>query len=157
MMNAFKLYKPREVRFDSLRNQADWSVKVYTITTRPSFEAKEVLENAVARLSEWLDKSKMSGMPTYGVAFLIVHEGRDGIWSLINWWMGGEVLQSMTFFTPFGCPNVFEKPPAEGFMSCVWEQAVIFFERSQWVEFVLKKAEKPDIKSYLNVHLNAEV
>jgi hypothetical protein len=94
---------------------------------------------------------------TYNAAFLIVHEAGDGIWSLINWWIGGEMLQSTTFHTSFEQPDEFQLLPEEGFMACVWEIPIIAFERAMWVEHTLKKANPPDFKAYLEQYLSKEV
>jgi hypothetical protein len=94
---------------------------------------------------------------TYNAAFLIVHEAGDGIWSLINWWIGGEMLQSTTFHTSFEQLDEFQLLPEEGFMACVWEIPIIAFERAMWVEHILKKANPPDFKAYLEQYLSKEV
>jgi hypothetical protein len=156
-MSAFKEYRPRKIEFNQLATTGGWSVKVYTITHRSTFEATEPLKNAVRNLPEWLRKSSQLQLPTYGAAFLIVHEGRDGVWTLINWWIGGEMLQSITFFTDYKQPDEFKAVPKEGFMSCVWELAVTSFERAMWVECVLKKAAKPDIEGYLKKYISQSV
>jgi hypothetical protein len=57
LLNTMKGYKPRKVEFNQIASVNDWRVKVYTITNRASFESKMVLENAIARLPEWLEKS----------------------------------------------------------------------------------------------------
>ncbi len=156
-MSFFTQYKPRKVEFRQLLTVSDWTIKVYTITHRASFAAETILENALAQLPTWLEKSKALKFPTYKIAFLIVHEGRDGVWTLINWWRGGEMLQSITFYTNFANPNEFQALPTEGFMACVWELAVISFERVMWVEYILKKADKPDFTGYLQKYLSKEV
>ncbi|GEM_PF-651810 len=156
-MMTMESYKPRKVEFCQIASVNDWQVKVYTITSRASFESKTTLENAVTRLPVWLEKSTRLNLPTYKAAFLIVHEGRDGIWSLINWWIGGGRLQSTTFYTSFEQPNDFTLLPTEGFMACVWEIPIISFERTLWVEHILKRAEKPDFSGYLAKHLSREI
>ena len=156
-MNSFTRYKPRNVEFRQLLTSNDWTIKLYTITHRASFGAETFLANALAQLPTWLEKSKALKFPTYNIAFLIVHEGRDGVWTLINWWIGGEMLQATTFYTSFEKPGEFLLLPTEGFMACVWELAVISFERAMWVEYILKKAEKPDFTGYLQKYLSKEV
>lgn len=151
-----KNYQARKTEFSRLITINGWNVKVYTITARDSFESKTILEKAIDRLPEWLAKSKKLQFPTYRAAFLIVHEGRDGVWSLINWWIGGEMLQTMTFLTNWAMPNEFISVPKEGAMVCVWEMAVIGFERDKWIEHILKKAGNPDFETYFNQGLTIE-
>ena len=152
-----EFYKPRKVDFHQLAEVNGWRVKVYTITHKVSFTSNEALEHAISNLPHWLEKSKEMSLPTYNSAFLIVHEGRDGIWTLINWWIGGEMLQSRTYFTNFSQPDQFTRTLKEGFMACVWELAVISFERAMWVEYILKKADQPDFTGYWQKYLSKEV
>lgn len=156
-MSTFEVYKPRKVEFEQLLKVGDWRVKVYTITNRGAFKSRKVLENALANLPKWLARSKKFGFPTYGAAFLIVHEGRDGVWSLINWWIGGEMLRSLTFYTTDDDPNEFKITPKEGGMACVWEMAVISYERAMWVEYILRRADNPDFEGYLQNYICGEV
>ncbi len=152
-----RIYKPRKVEFTRMVTTGGWSIKVYQITCRLKFESEGVLDNAVSNLPRWLEKSKTLGFETYRAAFLIVHEGRDGVWTLLNWWTGGEMLHSITFYTDFNQPDEFQMLPKEGFMACVWEMAVTIFEREMWIEHILKKAGNPDFTAYLEAKLNKEV
>lgn len=152
-MNLFKPYKPRTIEFHQYVRVDGWTVKVYTITNRSSFASKAVLATAMQKLSEWLTRASDLDHPKYNSAFLVVHEGVDGVWTLINWWLGGEMLQSHTFFTDYEKPDTFVEVLKTGFMACVWEMEVIAFERAMWIEHVLKKATRPDIESYLNEQL----
>jgi hypothetical protein len=149
-----EIYKPRKINSNGLLALDDWKIKVYTITNRVRFESAITLQSAVARLPEWLEKSRKLGFETHGAAFLIVHEGIDGVWSLINWWIGGEMLQSMTFYTNFNSPTEFQARPQEGFLRCVWEMEVILFERAMWIKHILKKAGKPDFETYFHQSLS---
>ncbi len=148
-----KIYKSRKIELSRFLTVNDWKIKVYTITNRSQFESIATLQSAIAMLPEWLEKAQTLGFDTYAAAFLIVHEGIDGVWSLVNWWMGGEILQSITFYTNFATPSRFETVLKEGFMACVWEMEVILFERAMWIEHVLKQAAQPDFEKYLQQSL----
>jgi hypothetical protein len=152
-----RLYQTRKVEFNRVVTVGVWSVKVYQITHRLKFESEGILDHAVLNLPAWLERSNTLGFETHRTAFLIVHEGRDGVWTLLNWWLGGEMLQSITFHTHHDRPGVFRMLPQEGFMACVWEMAVTAFEREMWIEHILKKAGNPDFAAYLAAHLDEEV
>ena len=152
-MKTFRAYRQRSIEFHQLARVGRWTVKVYTITHRSSFESPEILENAVLNLPEWLEKSSQLNLPTYDTAFLIVHEGTDGVWTLVNWWTGGEILQGATFYTSFEKPDQFERVSKEGLVACVWELEVLCFERAMWIECVLKKSDNPDFAGYLQKHI----
>ncbi len=147
---SFEQYKPRKVSFTGITEIDGWKVKVYTITKNVEFESNEVLENAIANLSDWLDLSEKLDLPTYDIANLIVHEGRDGVWSLVNWWIGGEMLQNLAFYTGQGKPNEFKSLPFDGSMVCVWELSVICHERKAWIKHILKNADSPRFEDYLD-------
>lgn len=152
-----ELYKPRKIEFRETVQIKDWKIKVYSITTRSHFDSMAELDSAVNHIPDWLENSKVPGLSTYNAAFLIVHEGNDGVWTLINWWNGENMLRSMTFFTKFGEPGSFRPTPDNGFMACVWEMEVISFECAMWVEHILKKADRPDFPGYFKNVLSKEV
>jgi hypothetical protein len=151
---TMRIYKPRNTVFHQLLSMKDWTIKVYTITTRARFESGATLQAALANLPEWLENSRTLGLETYGTAFLIVHEGTDEIWTLINWWTGGEILRSVTFRTDFAKPTEFQPFRGTGFIACVWEMEVIVFERAMWIEHILKKARNPQFKTYFEKTLS---
>jgi hypothetical protein len=86
-----------------------------------------------------------------------VHEGLDGVWTLVCWWLGGEMLHCETYYSSYSDPARFTMRPREGFMACVWEMAVIIHEREQWISHVLTYSTAPDFRAYLNTTLNAEI
>jgi hypothetical protein len=153
-MSRFKQYAPRKVEFQRLADAGGWDVKVYTITCQDVFASHEALDNAVANLPKWLEKAQALDFETYKIAFLIVHEGRDGIWSILFWWIGENMLQSVTFSSHPDKPREFTQTPKEGGMVCVWEIEVINFERLKWVEHILRQPDSPDFSGYLSQQLN---
>ena len=150
-------YQPRKVEFHQLLAHNDWRVKVYTITHRASFASPSVLASAIAKVPQWLAKADETNLPHYHIAFLIVHEGRDGVWALINWWVDENILRSTTFFTRYEQPEEFAPLPQGDFMACVWEMAVLSFERAVWIEYVLKQAGQPNFTGYCQQYLHKEV
>jgi hypothetical protein len=147
-------YQPRKVEFRRIVSIDNWKIKVYTLTYKTGFEADEVLENALANLPEWLEITKTLDFETYKIAFLMVHEGRDGVWCILSWWLGENMLRSVTFGASLENPNQFEMLPKEGGMVCVWELEIVDFERKMWIECILKKAEKPDFAGYLEQRID---
>lgn len=151
-----KIYQKRRVEFRQSISINDWKVKVYTLTYRNRFEANEILGKAVGKLVNWLEYTTKLDFEIYKIAFLMVHEGRDGVWSILNCWLGENMLRSITFRTSLSNPTEFEMLPEEGGMLCVWELEVVDFERKMWIEHILKKAETPDFAGYLNEKLSGE-
>ncbi|MEM9819612.1 MAG: hypothetical protein AAF985_01015 [Bacteroidota bacterium] len=83
------------------------------------------------------------------IAFLILHAGTEGIFSLINWWVGKNMLNTNIFMTLPEKPNEFEKISGDGLGPCVWELAIINHERIAWTNHILKQNGHPDYNKYL--------
>ena len=64
-------------------------------------------------------------------------------------------MQHHLFGAKKGGAFEYQQPQGAGF--CVWELAVIWFEREAWVKHVLQQAESPDLEGYLNERMNADV
>lgn len=153
---GFIQYKPRKIDFHNTIRVNNWQIKVYKFTFRETFQADEILEKAIAKLPEWLETAKTLNFEIYHIGFLMIHEGRDGIWCILSWWLGENMLRSLTFSTSTASPNDFTLNPQKGGMVCVWELEVINFERKMWIEHILKKAENPDFAGYLNEKMSGE-
>lgn len=144
MKDCFRSYRKRNILFDEKVNLENWVVKVYTITTEAFFESGEVLVNVKGRLPTLLKEAK----DHHNSAFLIVHEGTDGVWSLVNWWTGNEMLRTNTYFTSYKEKEKISLFPTSGSMACVWELPVINHEKNAWIQHVLMKASNPDFQNY---------
>lgn len=127
----------------------DWHFKVYTITLKNSFTSHQIYENARKQTAEWVLRAQNYPLPNYKIGCLIVHEGREGVFTLINWWIDENMMQHYVFFTPYNEPAKFEAYSERGIQFCVWELGVIWHERNQWIEHVLKKPDAPDFEGYL--------
>ncbi len=144
MKHQFRPYRARNIAFlEHLASEA-WTVKLYTISVQESFVAKDFLIYVKAQIPQLL----AAAADHHDQAFLVVHEATDGIWTLVNWWTGGEMLRTQTYFTPSEASNQLELLPNVGSMSCVWEMAVIQHERKAWIQHILQATPKPHIERY---------
>ncbi len=151
MSYTFEHYEDRKIDFQHLIEVDDWEVKVYTITNRDTFESSVVLENIVTKLPEWLQNAKRSKIPTHKAAFLIVHEAREGVLTLLNWWTGGEMIQTEVRFTDLEAPEeLISSPYHPSALVCIWELEVFAHERRSWIENILRKPANPDLNAYFN-------
>ncbi len=149
MIATFEKYKPRTIHFSELFQKQEWSVKVYTISNKNRFDSLEILEKAKELLPDLLLEAAESTLAVYKKAFLIVHEGREGVWILLSWWTGGEMLRTKVLFAAFEHPIVIKKSPYQtNALLCVWELEVFAHERNAWVRHVL--VENPNFTAYLN-------
>jgi len=147
----FETYRPRKIEFRKLLTVNDWNVKVYSITLNSNFQSLSILKRIENELPIFLTAADESTLPTYKVAFLIAHEAREGVWVLINWWAGGEMIETKVYFVKYSEPHLIkESPYNSNSLLCVWELEVFAHERKSWINSILKNAHNPDFKCYLD-------
>lgn len=151
MSYPFETYKPRKIEFEQIVNIDNCKIKIYTITNRLHFESTQVLKNTLSKLSNWVLYIKNSNLPTYNLAFLIIHEAREGVLILLNWWTGENMIETKVYFADFNNPdeiNIYPYHPKS--LICIWELEIFAHERRTWIEHVLLQANNPDFENYLN-------
>ncbi|MEM6806345.1 MAG: hypothetical protein AAF696_33410 [Bacteroidota bacterium] len=150
MRAVFETYKPRAICFDELWSTNGWSTKIYTITNKKEFTSFIILNNIKRHLHVWIRQIEHTKLPIYKKAFLIVHEAREGVWILLNWWTGGEMIETKVFFSSFDSPEMItDSPYKTNSLLCVWELEVFAHERASWIKYVLKNADEPNYIGYL--------
>lgn len=148
-------YQQRPVRFLEIHQHSDWKIKLYSISVKNEFVSAENVQNAKQQLGFWLSKNSNSGLETYNIATLILHEGKEGCFAVINWWLDENMLQNFVYLSENG--KDYKLFSANGITTCVWEMAVLWHERNAWVKHVLLKNENPDFIAYLNEQLNENI
>ncbi len=151
MSSEFEIYKPRKIEFNQLMEIDDWYVKVYTITLNEEFKSQQILSSALKELPIWVENAKKSFLKTHKNAFLILHEGREGVWILMNWWTDGEILETKVYFGDYDNHNVIkESIYTPKSLICTWELAVVLYERKAWMKHILFNANSPKFDEYIN-------
>jgi hypothetical protein len=149
-------YRPRAISFLKLHEAAGWRLKFYGITIEGGPPRPELVTVAEALAPSILPSPAVhsgGGDPhdidRYGVGFVILHDAKDYAFALFDWWAGeNELHQRIYSSLPTRLGTMRPHPtPAIG---CVWELAVIDFERRAWLEHVLARPEGPDIEAYLD-------
>lgn len=149
-------YATRAIRpLDPIVEQG-WRLKFYGIRFNGELPQPEI----IARARE-LFVAELPSIPTefahYGSGFCIVHQARDGVFALLNWWVGENMLRQRVFYAPLSAPLALESISSTGITACVWEMAVFWFERNAWVEEVLAAAGGPDLDAYFRRRLSVDV
>jgi hypothetical protein len=170
MHNALRLeagYRPRPIRFLHLADLDGWRVKVYGISAHgecpdPGFvqAAEHVARRQLPNPPIWsavAGEEAFLSADRYGVALLIAHEGREAGFALVSWWVGENMLQHHVYVAAGDDPVAFEYLSPAGVVACVWELAVLAFERQAWVDTVLANPAGPDLDAYLASRLSAEL
>jgi hypothetical protein len=156
-MNIKSAYKTRPIRFLEVYTFQDWKIKMYSISVRHRLVDAQNIEHAKQLLHVWLQASKIYSLKTYKIATLILHEGKEGCFAIINWWIDENMLQQFVYLATNEQPTEFKLYSNNGIFTCVWEMEVLWFEKNAWVKNILMKADNPDVEAYLNEHLNADV
>lgn len=150
-------YKPRYISFKELVKIDDWLIKVYTISKTGEFDHPVFYKNVIAQLPDWLSKKNSFDSSNDKIGFLILHAGSEGIFSIINWWVGKNMLNTNIFITNPEQPWEFTKISGDGLAPCIWELEVINHERISWMNHVLKKNSNPLYDRYVNDTISLEI
>ncbi|WP_111685300.1 hypothetical protein [Winogradskyella tangerina] len=148
------IYKPRHIKFKELLKVNDWSIKVYTITKQGEFDYSDFYSNVKEKLPEWLAIHNGFNAQHNHIGFLILHAGTEGIFTLINWWVGDNMLNTHIFKSNYDQLDNFEQLSGNGLAPCIWELEIINHERLAWIDAVLKLAPQPNYKRYLDATIN---
>lgn len=154
----FNAYQTRSIRFLGLEKHEKWTIKVYSISSKNEYADQNLITAAKTNLPHWLDKASIHSLPNYQVATLIIHEGREAGFAIVSWWVDENMLQLFAYSSSTANPHQFQLISDKGIVSCVWEMAVLWFERNAWVEEVLKQAKNTRVlDNYLSRSLNEDV
>lgn len=153
-------YKPRPIRFLKMMDIRGWRLKVYGICHQDGPVVDEEPDGALVAMALGVVRTKLPMPPQsderYGVGFVIVHQGQDRNWVLLDWWHDREILKQVLMSSPLDQPE--KITPVKGdFLACTWELAVISFERQAWVDTVLNNPVGPDLEAYFAQQLNADL
>ena len=149
MKPEFEHYKPRKINFVKTVQVRDIYVKVYTISKLERYDSTETLQACINQLSVWTEDMRTSNLPTHRHAFLIVHEAREGVLILFNWWTGGEMLETKIYFSDYATPTKLEPSIFDNkALVCIWELQIFQHERKAWIAHVLMHPNQPDFEQY---------
>lgn len=150
-------YQTRNIEFKELIEVNDWKIKVYTIAKHGAFNHPEYYQNVLAALPQWLEMENRFDDSNDRIGFLILHSGTEGVFALINWWVGANMLNTHIFLTTQDKPAAYEKISGNGLSPCVWELEIINHERVSWTNNILKKWPDTDYARYLTDVINKEL
>lgn len=158
-MSPLKLPEPyaaRSIRFLELWQDAGWRMKVYGIAYRDGGPEPELVAVAKA-LAHGCLPQPAAGDGRYGVGFMGVHEGRSANLVFVDWWADENELHNHVFTAPVDKPLSFDDVTATGLAACVWDLAVIGFERQCWISTMLIEPDEPGLEGYLACRFEGSV
>jgi hypothetical protein len=135
-----RTYAPRLAEFVSDETYGEWRFKLYGLADPAKGVRPELLNATRARAEASLPDGG------YGAAFGIAHDAAYPI-ALVYWWQGMNELHQRSFVgeTIEGLQPV-EWTPA----GCVYELAVVEFERRAWIEDVIGNPDGPNLDLYMS-------
>lgn len=148
-------YKPRHVRFIRREEVRGWELKLYGIALNGKDPDPAFVE-ATRDLAASLLPQPPGADDRYGVGFATAHDATSVYIALIYWWQSENELHQRIYVSPKGDPislQHVENQPA----GCVWELAIVDFERRAWIEDVLASPNGPDLERYLERRLDEDV
>jgi hypothetical protein len=153
-MRLSEPYTARPIRPLGIFEHEAWRLKLYGIAywgDRPPHALVDAAGACARRVLPALSAGR------YGCGFLGVHAGRGHDFVFVDWWEDENELHHHVFIAPNGEPEKLEEATASGVCACVWDLAVICFERQAWVENVLTNPEGPDLEGYMRRRLDTVV
>jgi hypothetical protein len=148
-------YEPRHVRFIRGEDVDGWRLKLYGIALHGLDPDPEFVE-ATRDLAASVLPQPPSADDRYGVGFATAHDATSLYIALIYWWQSENELHQRIYVSPKEKPIAFtqvEHQPA----GCVWELAIVDFERRAWLVDVLAGPNGPDLERYLERRLFEDV
>lgn len=157
-VDASSPHEPRHIaRLRSVR-QDGWHLKVYGIAPHGASPREELLRAAMAVATDVLPPVDEPSQPRdgRGLGFLVVHDAPTLCYVLVHWWSERNEIHQRVFSAPAGEPSALVPHPSPA-IGCVWELAVVDFERRAWLTHILAAPDGPDVRAYLAKELNTDV
>lgn len=143
-----------------LRNarQNGWHLKVYGIAPDGALPRENLLRYALAVTADLLPSIDGTGHTSdgRGLGFLVVHDTPTLCYVLVHWWAERNEVHQRVYSAPAQVPETL-RPHSSPAIGCVWELAVVDFERRAWLTHILSPSEGPDVAAYLNEELHTDV
>lgn len=138
-------YVPRRIAFRELWSTDGWQLKVYGIAHGRPEPRRELVEAAKRVASMALPPASTPALETVG--FVGAHDARGGCYVFVCWWADENELHHRLFLGP--SPRELRPSSPSDSTGCVWDLAVIDFERRAWYETMLVNPDGPAIEDYL--------
>jgi len=149
-------YSPRSIRFLGIWEVEGWRIKAYGIAYRTEVPSTELVEES-RRIARCDLPRPPAGEGRHGVGFIGIHEGRGANLIFLDWWARENELHHLVYLADHARPLRLEPVPRGGVQGCVWDLAVIAFERRAWIANALLTPGAPDLEAYLASRFHASI
>jgi hypothetical protein len=148
-------YAKRLVRSLGIWEMNGWNLKVYGISATRDLWHQTTVATTVVESARQVAETVFTPsrrMESYGLGFVIVHEGLLANWLFLDWWADEIQVRHQIFRSDLRNPTGFARVTND-LVARIWELPVIAFEREAWVETMLKSPYRPDVRKYLDLQL----
>jgi hypothetical protein len=156
MPELLEPYAKRPIRFLELHEQDGWRLKVYSLAYQMPWARPDVIKIARSVLWEHL-QTAARGKPHYRVGYMGVNDGRGAIFAFVDFWADENELHHHVFVAPKAEVGKLAYVTPSGLTACVWDLALMAYERQAWVDAVLDNPRGPEIELYLSMRMEADV
>jgi hypothetical protein len=132
-------YEPRRIERLGVRDVEGWRVKVTRVRALGREPDEALLESALAG-GEGRPPQAPDSPEHYGVGVLLVHQGSRYDFVLVGHWTFETELRYATFMRASSDSPRLEGLVAGELATDVWDLFVLAFERSAWLDLVLRPA-----------------
>jgi uncharacterized protein involved in tolerance to divalent cations len=127
-------YHPRRAIFRELLSAGPVAIKLNAIFAENRQIDDAVFDAAKAKIAQ--TKAEIERTPHQGAGFAILHEGEEGRWPMLHWWVAGGIATQKLWRADLAPGALFvDADPL--LMACVWELGLIDFERRAWIDTVM--------------------
>lgn len=149
-------YRSRPIKFLELVELDGWRIKLYGAASERPAPRPELVE-ATKLLAGRVLPRPPDGDGRYSVGFACAHDGRGGCFSFVDWWADENELHHHIYIAPEERPAELSPAEPDALTACVWDLAIMGFERDAWLETVMRNPAGPDFDAYLAARLDADV
>ncbi|EBA1655689.1 hypothetical protein HB016_002568 [Salmonella enterica subsp. enterica] len=146
-MNPFN-YQQRQIDFHGTQTIGQVRLKLYYLKSQQQAGTAIPLP---ATQQVWLTEGLSNDHfdIDHQIGFAIIHAADDGYYLLISTWCDANMLRHRVF--TIDDDNHLRPLDATKIIACVWELAVIFYERNCWIEHVMttENLEEKNVQRYL--------
>jgi hypothetical protein len=148
-------YAARSIRFLALWQCGDWRIKLYGLAYRASSPDDSLIAAARRLFATSLPQPAVTE-ERCGVGFAAVHQGRGSNLVFVDWWANeNELFHHAWVSTPANAGSFTYVSPT-GLTACVWDLALIDFERRAWISSVLSPPVA-SVERYLELRFEGQI
>lgn len=133
-------YRPRRAWFQGLVQAGPATIKLNTICADGAHVDADTLARAGAVIAS--AAGEIAATDHRGAGFAVLHEGEQGRWLLLHWWLAGGIAARKLWRADLVPHSPFVEA-APHLMACVWELGVIDFERRAWMRTAMSGKPVP--------------